>query len=220
MSENEQQNVSRETARTPIEARRGGSAGDPPEDVSRETSVPLKKGKGSSFFIYLAVLFGAAFLMLLLAYFVQQRNSDAALDNLRMTSNASKEELLEELQALEAEREELEAQIRELELDLKQEQSLSQDFQALYDGARTSAAHLEYTLLQRTQAMELLWQLERAYAQRDYDTCQAFIHWLEMPEANPRKDFLPTEEDREQYDYGLDGSTPAERYQEIVEKLS
>ena len=199
MSENEQQNVSRETARTPIEARRSGSAGDPPEDVSRETSVPL---------------------MLLLAYFVQQRNSDAALDNLRMTSNASKEELLEELQALEAEREELEAQIRELELDLKQEQSLSQDFQALYDGARTSAAHLEYTLLQRTQAMELLWQLERAYAQRDYDTCQAFIHWLEMPEANPRKDFLPTEEDREQYDYGLDGSTPAERYQEIVEKLS
>ena len=51
MSENEQQNVSRETARTPIEARRSGSAGDPPEDVSRETSVPLKKGKGSSFFI-------------------------------------------------------------------------------------------------------------------------------------------------------------------------
>ena len=188
--------------------------------VSRETSVPLKKGKGSSFFIYLAVLFGAAFLMLLLAYFVQRRNSDAALDNLRMTSNASKEELLEELQALEAEREELEAQIRELELDLKQEQSLSQDFQALYDGARTSAAHLEYTLLQRTQAMELLWQLERAYAQRDYDACQAVSHWLEMPEANPRKDFLPTEEDREQYDYGLDGSTPAERYQEIVEKLS
>ena len=68
--------------------------------------------------------------------------------------------------------------------------------------------------------MELLWQLEQAYAQRDYDACQAFIHWLEMPEANPRKDFLPTEEDRKQYDYGLDGSTPAERYQEIVEKLS
>ena len=36
------------------------------------------KKKRSSVFIYLAVLFGAAFLMLLLAYFVQQRNSNAA----------------------------------------------------------------------------------------------------------------------------------------------
>ena len=178
----------------------------------KRTSRPLARGLRTG----AAVLVGS--LALWLAWLVG--DPAAALDNLRMTSNASKEELLEELQALEAEREELEAQIRELELDLKQEQSLSQDFQALYDGARTSAAHLEYTLLQRTQAMELLWQLERAYAQRDYDTCQAFIHWLEMPEANPRKDFLPTEEDREQYDYGLDGSTPAERYQEIVEKLS
>ena len=41
MSENEQQNVSRETAGAPIEARRIGSAGTPPEDVSRETPLIL-----------------------------------------------------------------------------------------------------------------------------------------------------------------------------------
>ena len=57
--------------------------------VSRETSeppeqsAPPQRNKPSSFYVYLAILFGAAFLMLLLAYFVQQRNSDTALSDLR-----------------------------------------------------------------------------------------------------------------------------------------
>ncbi len=203
-----------------------------PPNVSRETSgaeraepeKPLssltQSSKRSSVYVYLAVLFGAAFLMLLLAYFVQQRNNATAMDDLRSTSTASRQELLEDIQKLEEEKEALEKQIAELELDLTQEQSLSQDFQTLYDGARTSASHLEYYLVQRSQAMELLWQLEDAYRQRDYDLCQQFVKWLELPEADPRKNYLPTSDDRSQYDYGLDSPTPAERYQGIFDELS
>ena len=47
---------------------------------------PPEKNKPSSAYVYLAVLFGAAFLMLLLAYFVQQRNNDDVLDDLRSTT--------------------------------------------------------------------------------------------------------------------------------------
>ena len=220
MSENEQQNVSRETAGAPIEARRSGSAGDPPEDVSRETSVPLKKGKGSSFFIYLAVLFGAAFLMLLLAYFVQQRNNQTTIDGLQDSMNLSRAELMEEIAKLKEEKTGLETQIAQLEQQLKQEQEHSQEFQTLFDGARSSAAHLEYYLTRRSEAMELFWQLDRAYTQRQNQRCRELIELLEAPEAEPLKNYLPGAEDREQYDYGLDGPTPAERYQEIVEKLS
>ena len=75
------------------------------ENVSRETPEEKKaappapeKNKRSSVYVYLAVLFGAAFLMLLLAYFVQQRNNATALDDLRSTSTASRQELLEEIQ--------------------------------------------------------------------------------------------------------------------------
>lgn len=71
---------------------------------------PPEKNKPSSAYVYLAVLFGAAFLMLLLAYFVQQRNNDAVLDDLRSTT-ASREELLEDIKALEEERDQLKKEV-------------------------------------------------------------------------------------------------------------
>lgn len=202
---------------------RAASKGTQPSEPPAETPPsppPPEKNRRSSVYVYLAVLFGAAFLMLLLAYFVQQRNNATAMDDLRMTTNASREELMADIQALEQEKETLEAQIAELELDLAQERSLSQDFQTLYDGARTSASHLEYYLVQRSQAMELLWQLDKAYTQRDDTLCQQLIKWLELPESTPRKNYLPTGDDRSQYDYGLDGPTPAERYQQIYDDIS
>ena len=59
--------------------------------VSRETSPHPPNGKRSSFYVYLAVLFGAAFLMLLLAYFVQRRNNETAISALRSTMDLSRE---------------------------------------------------------------------------------------------------------------------------------
>lgn len=78
-----------------------------PEQEQQDSPPPPQKNKPSSFYVYLAVLFGAAFLMLLLAYFVQQRNNATAMDDLRMTSNASREELLEEIKQLEADKDAL-----------------------------------------------------------------------------------------------------------------
>lgn len=233
MSENEQTGA-------PMEAQRSGSAGAPPASVSRETSgapdvsretsgtpdvsrETPKKNKRSSFFIYLAVLFGAAFLMLLLAYFVQQRNNQTTITGLQDSWNLSREELVEEIAKLKEEKTGLEAQIAQLEGQLKQEQEHSQEFQTLFDGARSSAAHLEYYLTRRSEAMELFWQLDRAYTQRQNQRCRELMELLEAPEAEPLKNYLPGAEDREQYDNGgwlEDAPSPAERYQEIVEKLS
>ena len=73
--------------------------------VSRETpdgpGEAQGKNKRSSFYVYLVVLFGAAFLMLLLAYFVQRRNNETAISALRSTMDLSREELMEEIQGLE-----------------------------------------------------------------------------------------------------------------------
>lgn len=219
MNENEQQNVSRETT----EAQRSGSAGPPPSSVSRETSEGPKKNKRSSFFVYLAVLFGAAFLMLLLAYFVQQRNNQTTIDGLQDSMNLSRTELMEEIAKLKEEKTGLETQIAQLEQQLKQEQEYSQQFQTLYDGARSSASHSEYFLCKRSEAMELFWQLDRAYTQSRNQRCRELIELLEAPEAEPLKNYLPGAEDRESYDNGgwlEDAPSPAERYQEIVEKLT
>ena len=161
--------------------------------------------------------------MLLLAYFVQQRNNQTTITGLQDSWNLSREELVEEIAKLEEEKAGLEAQIAQLEGQLKQEQEHSQEFQTLFDGARSSAAHLEYYLTQRSEAMELFWQLDRAYTQRQNQRCRELMELLEAPEAEPLKNYLPGAEDREQYDNGgwlEDAPSPAERYQEIFERLS
>ena len=85
--------------------------------VSRETpdgpGEAQGKNKRSSFYVYLVVLFGAAFLMLLLAYFVQRRNNEAAISELRSTMDLSREELMEEIQELQEERDGLLASLQE-----------------------------------------------------------------------------------------------------------
>ena len=94
--------MDRSMARTSPPPAAEAEDGPEEEDVSHETipSDPQDpKNKPSSFYVYLAVLFGAAFLMLLLAYFVQQRNNDAVRDDLRLAS-ASREELLARVQTL------------------------------------------------------------------------------------------------------------------------
>lgn len=94
--------VSRETGR--------GTA----PDVSRETEKP-PKNRRSSAYLYLVILFGTAFLMLLLAYFVQQRNNQSTIDGLQNSWNLSREELAEENRKLTEENEELEVRLAVME---------------------------------------------------------------------------------------------------------
>lgn len=226
-SHQEEPNVSRETRQVCSDAQHPDEYAAPratvPPSPTKPESSPSEtppKNKRSSVYTYLAVLFGAAFLMLLLAYFVQQRNNESTISGLQNSWNLSREELMQKNDQLAEENKTLTAQIAELEEKLQFERDISYEFQVLYDGARNQASHLERSMLQRTQAMELLWQLEKAYAQELIEQCRQFIEWLETPEADPLKNYLPDSGYRSQYDYGLDGPTPAERYQEIYEQLS
>ena len=76
---------------TPPEPKQGGGASAPPAD---------RKARRSAVYLYLLVLFGAAFLMLVLAYFVQRRSSEDAISDLQASINLSREELLIEIQDL------------------------------------------------------------------------------------------------------------------------
>ena len=147
------------------------SPAEDPADVSRETSgpekptPPVEKNKPSSVYIYLVVLFGAAFLMLLLAYFVQQRNNAAELDNLRSTTTASREELLEEIQRLEEENEALQKEQQTLESQLL-------DLQERYD----DVAGLGSLLDKEVQCWYAFWGLESSFQEENYEDCAEFFH--------------------------------------------
>ena len=76
---------------------------EPSPPPAEEEQKPPEKNKRSSVYIYLLILFGAAFMMLLLAYFVQQRNSETAISDLRNSMNLSRTELMEQIETLKAE---------------------------------------------------------------------------------------------------------------------
>lgn len=83
----------------------------PPED-GKEAPSPNKR---TAVYRYLLVLFGAAFILLLLAYFIQQRSSETAISDLRDSMNLSRAELMEEIDGLREENEQHKATIQELE---------------------------------------------------------------------------------------------------------
>lgn len=167
------------------------------EDVSRETS---KSGPGkdtgkkpASVFIYLAVLFAAAFMMLLLAFFVQQRNSEDTIDDLRTSMTATREELMEqnrvlqeEKEGLEGKNEELEAQVQELygEIGQLKEQQLEESGRYFEENKA-----LSYSMSRWAE----LWRLEQSYSEKDYDACAEFFrgamvsnYYMTPPEAAGR----------------------------------
>ena len=71
--------------------------------------------KKRSVTVYLAILFAMAFLLLLLAYFMQRRNNEAVIGTLResMNSIVSQNDLVEENRALRRENEALEERLEE-----------------------------------------------------------------------------------------------------------
>ena len=63
--------------------------------------APERKNRRSAVYIYLLILFGAAFLMLLLAYFVQQRSNETTISDLRDSINLSRKDLMAQIADLE-----------------------------------------------------------------------------------------------------------------------
>lgn len=186
----------------------GGSADAP----DAPTPPPPGKNKRSSFYVYLAVLFGAAFLMLLLAYFVQRRNNETAISALRSTMNLSQDELMEEIQGLEeekqgllTEKEALQAQMDELNAQLE---SANKQYEFL------SGAYDKY--VGYTSVLQALYAAEVRQEARDYDGAAAELTDIEY------QYFVDTigDYDAETEHYNPEGLFLRPRFDALVEELT
>lgn len=149
--------------------------------VSRETSSPTpEKNKRSSFFVYLAVLFGAAFLMLLLAYFVQQRNSETAYSDLQNTMNLSREELMEEIQGLEEEKAALEEEAARLQ---EERDSLAGEKSELERQLQNAQSDLDEAR-ERAGVLTSFSILEQALRDKNYEIAAQQVRALCQPGRN------------------------------------
>ncbi len=121
------------------------AAQGPDHDV-KIYSPGTKPKRATPVFVYLVILFAAAFLMLLLAYFIQERNAEAQIGDLRDSLEA-----FQSISALTAENQELRDQLDELE----------EDYRALSDALEQTGAERDQARTARSEAEEQLAGMQR-----------------------------------------------------------
>lgn len=155
---------------------------------------------------YLVILFAVAFLLLLLAYFQQQRTNDAnsqAIDALKQSVSAT-----DSIQILMGDNEDLREQVEALQVQLEEIREAQED---AVRNAQTLAQQVQEQA-DAVNAMQWFWQIESAYAQKRYATARELI---EQFEALPHlKEALPKENTT-----GTQRFSPSARYQEIYDAL-
>lgn len=174
------------------------------------TTRGQQRRRQRSVFQYITILFAAALVLLLYTfmmehrqYELQQQQNEANISNLQQQSVSA----VQTLQGMTEENKQLKDKVSELEGQIKAlEQQLST--------TETDQTFLQ-TQLQNaekvTEAMSWFWQLNDAYAQDRTKECQELISSME--ETGLAK-LLPAENST-----GTDHPAPAERYQEIYNKV-
>ena len=164
-----------------------------------EHSRPRKKGTAVS---YLAILFGAAFLLLLLSYFMQQRANEQTISGLQDSVNSfqSVETLVDTNKRLAEENKALKEQVDGL---TSQTDSLQKDVAA----AQTAAVEQEKQL----KAMDWFWRIQRAYSRGAKAEAKKLVEDFEATGLVPS---LPTTSTADPT-----GPSPADQYDALLSAL-
>ncbi len=151
---------------------------------------------------YLAILFAAAFLLLLLSYFMQQRNSEQTISWLKDSASAqdSVEGLIEENKSLHQQVDQLEGEIE----DLKGENTL-------LDSARRTQNNTINGLQDQLEAMDWLWRIQRTWSRGERGSCRELVEQFEdtgLPASLPESPLAD-----------VDGPSPADQYDSLLDAL-
>lgn len=182
------------------------------QDENRPRSHPRRERRRRSPVMgYLAILFAVAFLLLLLAYFQQQRANSEATDALKESVSAvqSIQKLMDDNRALREENEALSEQVDKLDEQL-------QEALKSVETLTGRVSELENNAEQTAGAMDWFWQLDEAYVKGRYTLSRQIIQTLEddTDGKTPLKDYLPTESRTDNGRF-----SPAKRYKEIYDAL-
>ena len=166
---------------------------DSPAD--KADKAPISEKKRTALLRYMAVLFGVAFLLVLLSFFIQIRDSRETISDMNQ-SNASALQnavkLQEANQTLTADKEELELQLSETEQELENARQETEDLKTQQE--ETEAAFAEEESLR--ESYELLFTAARHYESGAYADCMNVL----TEELQPEDVKAFTEDARSYYD--------------------
>lgn len=179
---------------------------------TQQEGHPPKRNSQGRVFTYLAILFAAAFLLLLLAFLMQQRANREAISNLTqsVTDIHSLQNLVEANASLQQQVEDLEDQLARLNEAYEKEVSAHQE-QA---EARTATQDALDKAQAQLAAMDYFRQIQRYYYKGSYRSARAVV---EAMEAAGVADALPDTTHSETTDPSI--LSPAEEYKKIREAL-
>lgn len=182
----------------PAQAKPEASNEKPPAYVPPAT----REKRQRSVVHYIAILFAAAFLLMLLTYVMDRRQNQAMVDDLNQSLSGLQESLTDQssLQDIYEDNMALIQQVQELEDQVK---DLTQENQQ-------QAAQLE-SQEKTAQAMDWFWQIDEAYVLGRYSLCRSLIQELEDAGL---VSYLPQESITDNGRF-----SPAGRYQEIYDAL-
>lgn len=151
----------------------------------KEPKTRPARRKGRSVTVYLAILFAVAFLLLLLAYFMQRRSSQDMIGTLQSSMNSIQNlnDLVDENRALRQENEALEARLEQALADAEQAGARAQAAETAGQSARqeTQARLDALLLLERLEYLVSTRQLEPA-AQLWDPALETLLPALDRPE--------------------------------------
>lgn len=160
------------------------------------TEPRKEQPKRPHLFFYMLVLFAMAFLLLLVSYFMQQRQSDQqVIDGLQQNMSAMQtaQNVIERNQAL-----------------MEENKALREKLDQLEENAESFAAQQEEQK-SVTLALDWLWRIEREYFQGRYSNARTLIREMEATGVHA---FLPA-----QALVNREYRTPLEQYQAIRDLL-
>jgi uncharacterized protein HemX len=184
----------------------------PQRPAPKPRSSSQQRKRRNSVFQYIAILFAAAFVLLLFTFVMERRQHELLqaenqeqISNLQQSVSAvqSLQNLYDENDALKKQVEELQGQLDEALMSI--------------DGLTDLISNQEATLDKTKEAMDYFWQLDEAFVRSRYPLCRQIIETMEDTSngQTPLKDYLSHESYTDN-----DRFSPADRYQEIYDKLS
>lgn len=202
--------MSEETKKTSPQETPSPGPEQTPSAGDKKADKPLTPGqqrrRQKSVFQYIAILFGAAFVLLLFTFLMERRQyqllqeqNAAQIDDLQQSVTAvqSLNSLYEENAALKEQNQDLENKNQTLEEQLT--------------GLEEQVAQLTEQAEKSSQALDWFWQIDEAYVRGKYTLCRQLIESLE--EAG-LKEWLPKESITDNGRF-----SPYDRYQEIYDAL-
>lgn len=187
---------------SPSPAQEGG--GEKPAGEKAPAYVPpaTREKRQRSVVHYIAILFAAAFVLMLLTYLMDRRQNEVVVDNLNQSLSDLQESLSDRssLQDIYEDNLTLIDQVDQLEDQVQQLQQEKKDLSAQLSSQQKTA-----------QAMDWFWQIDEAYVLGRYSLCRELIGELEdagLVSSLPQESIT---------DNGR--FSPAGRYQEIYEAL-